>query len=433
MHFIKKIISRYKLHENSDRRTILKFLALPLAGNLMFWEYAYANNVIAVRVWPSDDYTRITIETNDVLIANHQLLQEPYRLVIDIPDLQLSSNLKDLLNKVLPDNPHISRVRVGQNMPNMVRIVFDLKQSIKPQVFSLSPIANYKHRLVFDLKSTDDTDFISKILNQQREYKPQIQQDPLKDWLRRQNRSSNSNNNLVIIPDNNSPYSNFFNKKITIAIDPGHGGEDPGAIGPSGLREKDVVLIIARLLANIASRYVRVIMTRDADFFVPLNTRVLKARAAKADVFVSIHADAFTKSSARGSSVFALSERGASSSLASMLAKIENNADSIGGINGNHNKQTQKILLGFSKDAQIRDSLILGSYILNNISSINTLHNKKVEQAGFAVLKAPDIPSVLVETAFISNPDEERKLQGQEYKAQMAEAIWQGIRRFLKI
>jgi N-acetylmuramoyl-L-alanine amidase len=318
--------------------------------------------------------------------------------------------------------------------------VFDLKQAIKPQVFSLSPISNYKYRLVFDLHSKDDEDdLISQILKpKMAENVPPLstrnnanlrENDPLKEWLN----GSKPSNRPAYNTDNETPYTNLRNRKLTLVIDPGHGGEDPGAIGANGLREKDVVLSIAKILANIASRYVRVVLTRDADFFVPLNTRVLKARAFKADVFVSIHADAFTNTSARGSSVFALSEKGASSSLARMLATMENNADIVGGVSYSHSKDTQRLLLGLSQDAQIRDSLRLGSIILNNISEINPLHKNKVEQAGFAVLKAPDIPSILVETAFISNFEEEQKLSSTYFKEKMAQAIWDGIRKFLRV
>ncbi len=443
MRFIKQLVEKYKNKTNSDRRQLLKFLLLPASTifSVSYSNLVSANEVIAVRVWPSEDYTRITVETNNLLQASHILLQDPYRLVIDIPDLQLSPQLKELLNKVLPDNPHISKVRVGQFTENSIRIVFDLKQAIKPQVFSLYPISNYKYRLVFDLHSKDEEeDLITQILKPKAvENIPSIstrnnanlrENDPMKEWLNGGKSSQYSNRTSQ---DNNSPYANLRNKRLTLAIDPGHGGEDPGAIGANGVREKDVVLVIAKILANIASRYVRVILTRDADFFVPLNTRVLKARAAKADVFVSIHADAFTNTSARGSSVFALSEKGASSSLGRMLANMENNADIIGGVNYFHSKDTQRLLLGLSQDAQIRDSLRLGNMILNNISLINPLHKNKVEQAGFAVLKAPDIPSILVETAFISNFEEEQKLLSSHFKEKMAQAIWDGIRKFLRV
>jgi N-acetylmuramoyl-L-alanine amidase len=442
MRFVKKLFEQYKNKTNADRRQLLKFLLLPTTSifSCSYSNLVSANEVMAVRVWPSQDYTRITIETSELLQASHILLQEPYRLVIDVPDLKLSPQLKELLTKVLPDNPHIAQVRVGQFTEDSVRIVFDLKQAIKPQVFSLSPISNYKYRLVFDLHSKDDEDdLISQILKpKMAENVPPLstrnnanlrENDPLKEWLN----GSKPSNRPAYNTDNETPYTNLRNRKLTLVIDPGHGGEDPGAIGANGLREKDVVLSIAKILANIASRYVRVVLTRDADFFVPLNTRVLKARAFKADVFVSIHADAFTNTSARGSSVFALSEKGASSSLARMLATMENNADIVGGVSYSHSKDTQRLLLGLSQDAQIRDSLRLGSIILNNISEINPLHKNKVEQAGFAVLKAPDIPSILVETAFISNFEEEQKLSSTYFKEKMAQAIWDGIRKFLRV
>jgi N-acetylmuramoyl-L-alanine amidase len=224
-----------------------------------------------------------------------------------------------------------------------------------------------------------------------------------------------------------------FNRLIIVAIDPGHGGEDPGAIGPSGLREKDVVLQIGRQLRDRLNDKpgMRAMMTRDEDFFVPLHDRVKKARRVQADLFVSIHADAFLNPQARGASVFALSERGASSSAARWMAQKENAADVVGGVNAATNDAVVlKALLDMSTTAQIKDSLRVGNEVLRGIGKVGRLHKGEVEQAGFAVLKAPDIPSILVETAFISNPDEESKLRDPDYQQRLVEALFKGIERY---
>jgi N-acetylmuramoyl-L-alanine amidase len=220
---------------------------------------------------------------------------------------------------------------------------------------------------------------------------------------------------------------------VTVMIDPGHGGEDPGAVGRGGTYEKTVTLQIGHRLRELiaADPQMRVAMTRDADYFVPLRTRVAKARAVQADLFVSIHADAWIRPDARGSSVFALSENGASSSAAAYIARKENDADKIGGINmASKDRQLQRVLLDLSTTAQINDSLKLGGSVLRELERINQLHKPRVEQAGFAVLKAPEIPSILIETAFISNPDEEKRLRDDQYQDQMARAILAGIKRY---
>jgi N-acetylmuramoyl-L-alanine amidase len=221
---------------------------------------------------------------------------------------------------------------------------------------------------------------------------------------------------------------------VVVAIDPGHGGEDPGAIGPSGLREKDVVLAVALKLRDRLNSVpgMRVMLTRDADFFVPLHERVRKARRVQADLFVSIHADAFFTPAARGASVFALSETGASSAAARWMANKENAADAVGGLNTVAVKDAQvlRAMLDMSTAAQIKDSLRIGREVLERIGKVGALHKRSVEQAGFAVLKAPDIPSILVETAFISNPEEEDKLRDKDYRKQLVQAIAAGIKRY---
>jgi N-acetylmuramoyl-L-alanine amidase len=233
------------------------------------------------------------------------------------------------------------------------------------------------------------------------------------------------------------PLSGQPDRLIVIALDPGHGGEDPGAIGPGGTREKDVVLKIAKLVrdrinaSSVNGSPMRAFLTRDADFFVPLHVRVQKARRVQADLFVSIHADAFFTPNAQGASVFALSQGGASSSAARWMANQENKADMVGGVNiVTHDVQVKRALLDMSTTAQINDSLQLGGAMLREIGSVGRLHKPKVEQASFAVLKAPDIPSVLVETAFISNPDEEEKLRSAAYQDNLADALMKGIKAY---
>ncbi|MDE2430750.1 MAG: N-acetylmuramoyl-L-alanine amidase, partial [Burkholderiales bacterium] len=337
----------------------------------------------------------------------------------------------------------------------------DLKEEVNPQVFTLQPVGHYKHRLVFDLYPANPPDPIAALIEKGEWHKdtdlaqvaPTVPQfdvqakaetPPDEQALSKimqqsaQNPASVAETKPAVKPDTQLAAKETdkplkMTRMITIAIDPGHGGEDPGAIGRGGSREKDVVLSIAkRLKAKIEQQpNMRVMLTRDADYFVPLNMRVQKARSVQADLFMSVHADAFVNSSARGSSVFILSEKGASSTAARWLADKENAADLIGGVNIKaHDKQLASVLLDLSTTAQINDSLKLGKVVLNEISGINRLHKGAVEQAGFAVLKAPDIPSILIETAFISNPEEEAKLTDDAYQDQMANAVMKGIKKY---
>lgn len=407
------------------RRTVLK-AGSTLLLSLIAPGLSFAAQIVAVRVWPSDEYTRVTLENDSDLKASHFLVQNPSRLVIDIEGLELNPTLKELIAKIQSNDPFISQVRVGQNRPNVVRLVFDLKTEVRPQVFTLAPVGEYKYRLVFDLYPTREYDPIAALIESGErpadrpfdnptatiETLPQIKPEPP---LERRG---------------NAP---AMTRMITIAIDPGHGGEDPGAVGRGGSYEKNIVLAIAkRLKAKIEQQpNMRVMLTRDGDYFVPLHVRVQKARRVQADLFMSIHADAFVLPTAHGSSVFALSEKGASSTSARWLANKENSADLIGGVNiKNHDLQLASVLLDLSTTAQINDSMKLGKAILGEIGGINRLHKSSVEQAGFAVLKAPDIPSVLIETAFISNPEEEAKLTDNAYQDRMAEAIMNGIKKY---
>jgi N-acetylmuramoyl-L-alanine amidase len=404
------------------RRTVLK-AGGTLLISLLSPTLSFASQILAVRVWPADDYTRVTLENDTNLKTTHFLVKNPDRLVVDVEGIDLSPTLKSLVAKIQPNDPYIKQVRVGQNKPNVVRLVFDLKEEVNPQVFTLAPVGEYQHRLVFDLYPVNPPDPIAAMIE-----KGQWSVD------------TPPNNMPPPVAKADPPYAEPKNDRapqvarmLTIALDPGHGGEDPGAIGRGGSYEKHVVLSIAKRLKEKLEQHpnMRVMLTRDADYFVPLNVRVQKARKVQADLFVSIHADAFVQTTANGSSVFALSEKGASSTAARWLANKENSADLIGGTNiKNHDRQLASVLLDLSTTAQINDSLRLGNAVLKEIGGINRLHKGAVEQAGFAVLKAPDIPSILIETAFISNPEEEARLNDDAYQDRMAEAVTQGIKKY---
>lgn len=412
-------------------------------------ELAWGAAIVAVRVWPADDYTRVTIESDQVLAAHHFLADNPYRLVVDIENLELSPALRELVGKVRSDDPFIAGVRVGQNQPRVVRLVIDLKQAVKPQQFALTPVAAYQHRLVFDLYPTEAPDPLLALIREkdaaEREAAQEVQ-DALGEFIGRVDKPLPPVAGAGELPRPTPPATtpappppptaaqkDRINRLVIVAIDPGHGGEDPGAIGPSGLKEKDVVLQVALKLRERlnAKPGMRAMLTRDADFFVPLHERVNKARRVQADLFVSIHADAFFKPEARGASVFALSQNGASSSAARWMAQKENAADVVGGVNAaTKDRQVLRALIDMSTSAQIKDSLRVGHEVLHRIGLVGRLHKAKVEQAGFAVLKAPDIPSILVETAFISNPDEEDKLRDPDYQRRLVDALFSGIERY---
>lgn len=417
-------------------------------------------SIVAVRVWPAQEYTRVTLESDKPLSTRHFLVEAPHRLVIDIDGLDLSPGLRELIGKVKPDDPYISGVRVGQNTPTVVRIVLDLRQPVAPQIFTLAPVAAYKHRLVFDLYPPVAADPLLA-LAQEGSKKPAAPAAPPSPAQRAEAAASAVNDALGELiqkierppapplpppvappvaaaskppPPAPAPEPKI-DRLIIIALDPGHGGEDPGAIGPTGLREKDVVLKVAHKLRErlTANPNIRVLMTRDADFFVPLHERVRKARRVQADLFVSIHADAFITPQARGASVFVLSDGAATSAAARWMADRENAADMVGGVNvgaATKDANVLRALLDMSTTAQIKDSLKLGGEVLGQIGKVGKLHKPRVEQAGFAVLKAPDIPSILVETAFISNPEEEKKLRDPDYQDQLVDALATGIARY---
>jgi N-acetylmuramoyl-L-alanine amidase len=393
-------------------------------------QIARGATLVGVRVWPATDYTRLTLEHDAPLSFNYFIVRDPLRLVVDIEGIDLTPQLKELVGKIDANDPYVALVRVGQNRPNVVRMVIELKAEVTPQVFELKPVGQYQYRLVLDLHPTEAPDPLMALLQAQEARDPNTGgpvAEPDVSTLPAGTERRSPRARAKPDPD--------LNRYLTVAIDAGHGGEDPGAIGRRGTQEKMVTLAIAQRLKRLleADPNVRLLLTRDGDFFVPLPTRVAKARRVQADLFVSIHADAWIKPDVRGSSVFALSERGATSTAAAWLAKKENEADLIGGVNlGAHDPGIARVLLDLSTTAQINDSLRFGNAVLRELEQVNTLHRARVEQAGFAVLKAPDIPSILVETAFISNPDEERRLKDDAYQEQIATAIANGIRGYLK-
>jgi N-acetylmuramoyl-L-alanine amidase len=387
-------------------------------------------------VWPAREYTRVTLELDQPLAHSSALVPDPPRLVVDLEGIELDATLRELVAKVRPDDPYIRQVRVGQYQPRVVRLVFDLKAEIDPQLFALAPAGGYRHRLVLDLYPAVPVDPLQSLLaemqardtqstGQPARDAPSPGDDPIADIIRQRDDAPRR-------PRRAPPP--VVSRLLTIALDPGHGGEDPGAIGAGGTREKDVVLSVAQLLrARInAEPGMRAFMTRDSDYFVPLSVRVQKARRVQADLFVSIHADAFVNPRARGASVYVLSGRHASSRAARWLADRENNADLVGGVDlSRRNREVANLLYELSTTAQIRDSSNLGRIVLGQLGAVGRLHKQEVEHAGFAVLRAPDIPSILVETAFISNPDEESRLADPAYQRRIAEAIFAGIRQYL--
>jgi len=454
-------------HKGIQRRSLLQGGSLALL--LGSADIAWGASIVAVRVWPAAAYTRVTIESDTALKTVPIFVANPPRLAVDIEGIELNPALKELVGKVRSDDPYITGVRVGQYANKTVRLVLDLRQMVKPQVFNLQPVktgnTHYQHRLVLDLYPSEVADplealIVDKLKGGTAYNAPSMtatptpsasklgtRADPVGDLMAKPNAA----------PELPSPAASTASAPITtaasvnqqqdgerfiiVALDPGHGGEDPGASGPSGTREKDVVLKIAHRLRDRINNTViktkhgnlpmRAYLTRDADYFVPLQQRVEKARRVQADLFISIHADAFQTPEAKGASVFALSDGAASSAAAKWMAKQENRADLIGGLNiKSQDAAVQRALLDMSTTAQIKDSLKLGSAMLGQIKNIGKLHKGRVEQAGFAVLKAPDIPSVLVETAFISNPEEEKRLVSPQYQNDLADALMKGIERY---
>ncbi|MLO75780.1 N-acetylmuramoyl-L-alanine amidase [Salmonella enterica subsp. enterica] len=396
-------ISRRRLLQGAGAMWLLSVSQVGLAA---------VSQVVAVRIWPASSYTRVTVESNRLLKYKQFALSNPDRVVVDIEDVNLNSVLKGIGAQIRSDDPYIKSARVGQFDPKTVRMVFELKQNVKPQLFALAPVAGFKERLVMDLYPANAQDM----------------QDPLLEDYNK------GDLDKQVPPSQSGPQPGKAgrDRPIVIMLDPGHGGEDPGAIGKYKTREKDVVLQIARRLRALIEKEgnMRVYMTRNEDIFIPLKVRVAKAQKQRADLFVSIHADAFTSRQPSGSSVFALSTKGATSTAAKYLAQTQNASDLIGGVSKSGDRYVDHTMFDMVQSLTIADSLKFGKAVLKQLGKINDLHKNKVEQAGFAVLKAPDIPSILVETAFISNIEEERKLKTATFQQQVAESILAGIKAY---
>ena len=414
-----------------QRRQLLK------AGGLVLLlgktQLAWGASILAVRVWPAVEYTRVTIESDTLLKVTHTFVANPPRLAVDIEGIELNAALRELVGKVSNDDPFITGVRIGQFTATIVRLVLDLRQPAKPQVFNLAPVvagqSKFQHRLVLDLYPSQEADPLEALIAERLMGDKTPTPEPAKPEPTKPT------------PSLPAKLPEMTDRFALVTLDPGHGGEDPGAIGPNGTREKDVVLKIALLLQERINKTVlktrhgllplRAFLTRDADFFLPLHVRVQKAQKVQSDLFISLHADAFYTPQARGASVFALSQGAASSAAARWMANKENGADAIGGLNIKvQDQHVQRALLDMSTTAQINDSLKLGNEMLGQIRRVGKLHKSQVEQAGFAVLKAPDIPSLLVETAFISNPEEEALLISSVYQNQLADALMRGIENY---
>jgi N-acetylmuramoyl-L-alanine amidase len=417
-----------------ERRRICGWLLLP-AAQFLLPDLVHAGTAATARLWPAKEYTRLIIESPSSLAYTLLAMKNPERLVLDLEKVDLNAELLALPLRVEPSDPYIDAIRVAQFRPGVVRIVLDLKTQIHPQLFGLSPVGEYGHRVVLDLYPVTPPDPLMALLQEVERADRARASAPEPAPAERAEEKTPEEKPLPGEPA--KPRSvREPRRTIIIAIDPGHGGEDPGAVGRRGTYEKTIVLSIARKLKALIDSEpgMRAMMTRDDDYFVPLATRVQKARRVQADLFVSIHADAFTTASARGSSVFALSEHGATSAAARWLAQKENQADLIGGVNlDSRDPVLARTLLDLSQTAQISDSLRVGRSVLDGIGAVNALHKGTVEQAGFAVLKAPDIPSILVETAFISNPDEEQKLRDEAHQRRLAESIRSGIKRYFAL
>lgn len=421
--------------------------------------------VKAVRVGLTPDYTRITLESNQPLQYKLNMLNNPYRVVIDLSNTQLSPALTTLPQKVDAINPFVQKIRIGQFKPHVIRLVFDLKENVVPRTFVIEPKDNFAHRFVLDIYHPDkaakmdsdanidvvigtanlETDILDELIatltpgsnqqsiNSSRHSHPHQPKQPI-NQLKQPNSFQAAQNRKPMAP-RTMIHKPMAPRMIIVAIDPGHGGKDPGAVGYKGTHEKDITLAIARKLKARINKEpnMRAVLTRKGDYYISLPQRRINARRENADLFVSIHADANPRSHAHGSSVFTLSEHGATSTTASWLANKENSVDNdlMGGIDiTSKSKDIKELLLDLSLNATINDSVKLAEHVLKQLGDINHLHKRNVEQAGFAVLKSPDIPSILVETAFLSNPKEEEKLRSENYQNKMANAVFLGIKNY---
>lgn len=394
-------------------------------------KHAHAETVVSsVRIGSTPDYTRFTLESNLAIQYSLIMLDNPGRVVVDLENTALTPSLKDLPNQINASDPFIKSIRIGRFKPHILRLVFDLKADVVPRAFTIDPTHEHDHRLVVDIYAADKAaqldphDELEQLIASLTKKKPLLES--------------------VISP---APIQHQYlraaqrikprpTRKIIVAIDAGHGGKDPGAPGPNGSQEKDITLAISKKLKDKINKEpnMRAVLTRDGDYYLSLPMRRAKARRLNADLFVSVHADAAKRKSARGSSVYTLSQGGASSTMASWLAKNENSVDSnlMGGVDlVSKSSDIKEILIDLSLNATINDSAALAEHVLNEIGNINRLHKKQVERAPFAVLKSPDIPSILVETAFLSNPDDEKKLKTESFQKKMAKAMLTGIKRYL--
>jgi N-acetylmuramoyl-L-alanine amidase len=431
--------------QDRHRRCAPHFIVASLI--LLLWlPHAYsAVTISSARIWPAQDYTRLTIESRNAIRHNMFTLSDPDRLVIDLERVELSDTLNELTSKISDNDPYIKSMRVGRFKPGVVRLVLDLKSEVNPQLFVLKPVGEYGYRLVLDIYPAHPVDPLTALLEQIESRSPEASATsvtteqsadkiPAEDKLQMADSLSINHTDISPPAAKSTPgIPELRARTLIIAIDAGHGGEDPGARGKHGSREKNVTLAIARKVKALINDTpnMRGVLIRDGDYFIPLIGRVAKAHKVNADLFISIHADAFVKSKARGSSVFALSEHGATSAAARWLAKKENEADLIGGVNlAVKEPYLARTLLDLSQTATITDSMKLAKHVLNELGGINDLHRGRVEQAGFAVLKSPEIPSILVETAFISNPSEERRLNDEGYQMKIAKAILGGVKRY---
>ncbi len=360
-----------------------------LLCTISFSIYAQTN-VESLRLWRAPDHTRIVFDLSKPVVHSIFTLENPHRLVVDLDNTQLNEALISKLDK---KNTPIQNIRIGSPDLKTTRIVLDVDAGVTSKSFTLQPNENYPNRLVIDLY----------------DHKPTA---------------------TPLVTQKNVQHGS---RDIIIAIDAGHGGEDPGALGPNGLKEKNIVFSIAKKLYNRLEKEkgFKPVMIRTGDYYVGLRKRTQLAREKNADLFVSIHADAFHNKKANGASVFVLSERGATSETGRWLAKKENRADLIGGVSnvslGDKDDLLAGVLLDLSMTATLDASFNVGKKVLSSLSTVNRLHKQHVEQAGFAVLKSPDIPSILVETGFISNPSESKNLASSSHQNKLASAILKGI------
>lgn len=374
------------------------------------------NQFVAARVWTANTYTRITLESSEKIKFKHTLSAK--RLIVDIEQSNLNNVLSSIPRKVDDSDPYIQNIRVAQQSNGTVRLVFDLKAEINPQIFNLEPVSTYKHRLVIDLyparrQAAEDDPILSlyneKTQNIQAQNTPARTQSPIRK----------------------ASAQTRTNRRPVIMLDPGHGGKDPGAISKNGLREKDVVLSIAReTKKRLESLGYKVYMTRNEDIFLPLAVRTKLAQKVQADLFMSIHADSVDRPEPRGMGVYVLSERGASSEAARLLADSQNRVDSIGGVKVSNSKAVNNVLIDMMQNQTMTDSDRLARFVLNQFKSINKIKDE-VNHANFVVLRTPDIPSILVETAFLSNPQDEALLRSAAYRKQVAQSIAEGTRLYL--